>query len=184
MLHDVNWQITNASGAAIFVDLEVEGKSDSKVWFVERSVKGGGVVHGTQLPLLLRINVLAELVKEWRSSVKEGSSGELGEKWNKCVRAVEVKLRVMQQLLGLAVVQQGQDLVIPAGSRNILSVFVPRPQQVDNESVMLEPLENGDCYWVPGEVFVLPSYTKIKRGRGWIAVANVGRVNKVKFRPQ
>ncbi len=76
--------------------------------------------------------------------MKEGSSGELGEKWNKCVRAVEVKLRVMQQLLGLAIVQQGQDLVIPASSIKILSVFVPRPQQVDNESVMLEPLENEE----------------------------------------
>ncbi len=64
VLHDVNWQITDASGAAILVDLEVEGKSYSKVWFVKRSMKGAGVVHGTQLSLLLRIDVLAELMKE------------------------------------------------------------------------------------------------------------------------
>ncbi len=39
------------------------------------------------------------------------------------------------------------------------------------------------CYWVQGGVFVLPSYTRIKRGRGWITVVNVGRVN-VKFKRQ
>jgi len=190
VLHEANWQITDASGTAIpclgyvLVDLEVEGKVIRKCGlFVKRTVKAGGVVQGTQLPLLLGMNVLAELVKEWRSSVKEGSSGELGEKWSKCVRAVEAKLRVMQQPLGWAVVQQGQDLVIPAGTRKIMSVFVPRLQQVDSESVMLEPLENGDGYWVPEGICVLPSYSRMKRGRGWIAVANVGKVN-VKFRPQ
>ncbi len=115
--------------------------------------------------------------------MKEKSFGELERKWSRCVKAVETKLRVMQQPLGWAVVQQWQDLVIPAGTRKIMSVFVPRLQEVDSESVMLEPLENGHGYWVPEGICVFPSYTTVERGRGWMAVANVGKVD-VKLRPQ
>ena len=32
--------------------------------------------------------------------MKEGSPGKLRGEWNKCVRAVEARLRVMQQPLG------------------------------------------------------------------------------------
>ncbi len=98
--------------------------------FVKCTVQGGGVVQGTQLPLLLGMNVLAEWVQEW-SFVKEKSFGKPERKWSRCVKAVETKLRVMQQPLGWAVVQQWQDLVIPAGTRKIMSVFVPRLQEVD-----------------------------------------------------
>ncbi len=50
-------------------------------------------------------------------------------------------------------------------------------------SVMLEPLENGHGYWVPEGICAFPSYTTVERGRGWMAVANVGKVD-VKLRPQ
>ncbi len=63
------------------------------------------MLQGTQLSLLLGMNVLAEWVQEW-SSVKEKSFGELERKWSRFVKAVETKLRVMQQPLGWAVVQQ------------------------------------------------------------------------------
>ncbi len=63
------------------------------------------MVQGTQLPLLLGMNVLAEWVQEW-SSVKKKSFRELERKWTWCAKAVETKLRVMQQPLGWAVVQQ------------------------------------------------------------------------------
>ncbi len=168
MLHEANWQITDASGTAIpylgyvLVDLVVEGKVIKNCGlFVKCTVQGGGVVQGTQLTLLLGMNVLAEWVQEW-SSVKEKSFGELERKWSSCVKAVETKLRIMQQPLGWAVVQQWQDLVIPAGTRKIMSVFMPRLQEVDSESVMLEPLENGHGYWVPEGICVFPSYTRTR----------------------
>ncbi len=102
-------------------------------------------MQGTQLPLFLGMNISAEWVQEW-SSVKEKSFGGLERKWSRCVKSVETKLRVMQQPFGWAMVQQWQDLVIPAGTRKIMHVFVPRLQEVDSESVMLEQLENGHGY--------------------------------------
>ncbi|XP_063841035.1 uncharacterized protein LOC135089423 [Scylla paramamosain] len=50
--------------------------------------------------------------------------------------------------LGFAVIQQQQDLVIPAGTRRIMRVFVESLQEVDVDSVVLEPLVPGEGYWV------------------------------------
>lgn len=135
---------------------------------------GAGVV---QLPVLLGMNVLTELVTGGTVYLK------LGENWGKCVRAVEAKLKMIQQPLGRAVMQQHQDLVIPAGTRRVMKVFVGSLQEVDEDSVVMEPLDPADGYWVPEGVCIFPSYTRVVKVEGWLSVGNLGRTD-VEFRPQ
>ena len=189
VVHGLNLQITDANGRGIpcvgyvQVDLKIEGKviKDCGL-FVKRTHEGGGVVQGTKLPMLLGMNVLAELVEGWKSVDGGGVSG-LCEVWSKCVRAVETRLKILQQPLGWAVVVQNQNLVIPAGTRRILQVFLPNLQPLDSESVVLEPLDEGDGFWVPEGICVFPSYTRVIRGKGCVAVANLGKTD-VTLRPQ
>lgn len=189
VVHGVNWQITDANGRRIpcmgyvQVDLRIKGKVIKNCGlFVKSSCEGGGVVQGTKLPLLLGMNVLAELVEGWKSADGGGVSG-LCDMWGKCVRAVETRLKVLQQPLGWAVVVQNQDLVIPAGTRRVLQVFLQNLQPLDCESVVLEPLEEADGLWVPESICVFPSYTKVVRGIGCVAVANLGKAD-VTLKPQ
>ncbi len=118
VIYGMDIRITDANGREIpclgyvKVNVEIEGKSVKDCGLF---VKGGGgesgVVQGTTLPVLFGMNVL-------KGAVHLG----LTEKWGRCVRAIEAKLRVTQQPLGFAVIQQQQDLVIPAGTRRIMSV--------------------------------------------------------------
>ena len=189
VIQGLNVLITDANGRKIpclgyvQVDLEVEGKVIKDCGLmVKRALGGRGVVKGSKLPILLGMNVLEELVEEWKRD-REGCGPKLCGQWIKCVRAVEAKLSIMQQPLGWAVVLQDQDLVLPAGTRKVLQVFVPKLQPVDSESVVLEPLEESDGYWVPEGICVFPSYTRVVRGKCCVAVANLGRTD-VKLRPQ
>ena len=188
-INALNVQITDANGRGISclgyvqVDLEVEGRviKDCGL-FVKRTIGGGGVVQGTRLPILLGMNVLEELVEGWKGTMVD-SAPELSEGWNKCVQAVKARLEIMQKPLEWAVVSQEQNLVIPAGTRRIMRVFVPKLQPLSSESVLLEPLEESDGYWVPEGICVFPSYTRVVKGKGWVAVANLGKTD-VKLRPQ
>lgn len=190
VVHGMDVQVTDAKGTEIpcigyvRVDLEVEGQliKDCGL-FVKGADQSEGVVQGTKLPVLLGMNVLAELVRGWRSTCGENLQPELHGKWGKCVRAVEARLRALDQSLGWAVVHQEQQLVIPAGTRRVVRVFLRNLKEIDQESVLLEPLEEEDGCWVPNGVCVFPSYTKVVHGRGWLSVANLGTID-VKLRPQ
>ncbi|XP_063843977.1 uncharacterized protein LOC135090825 [Scylla paramamosain] len=179
VIYGMDIRITDANGREIpclgyvKVNVEIEGKSVKDCGLF---VKGGGgesgVVQGTTLPVLFGMNVL-------KGAVHLG----LTEKWGRCVRAIEAKLRVTQQPLGFAVIQQQQDLVIPAGTRRIMRVFVESLQEVDVDSVVLEPLVPGEGYWVPEGLCIFPSYTRVVKGEGWLSVGNLGQAD-VQFRPQ
>ena len=189
VINALNVQITDANGRGITrlgyvqVDLEVEDRviKDCGL-FVKRTLGGGSVVQGTRLPMLLGMNVLEELVEGWTSATGD-SPPELSEGWTKCVKAVKARLEIMQKPLEWAVASQKQNLVIPAGTRRIMQVFVPKLQPLDSESVLLEPLEESDGYWVPEDICVFPSYTRVVKGKGWVAVANLGKTD-IKLRPQ
>ena len=189
VINTMNVQITDASGRGmpclgyVQVDLEVEGRVIKGCGlFVKPTLGGGGVVQGTRLPILLGMNVLEDLVAGWKS-VTGGSSPELSEGWNKCVKAVKARLEILQKPMEWAVISQEQNLVIPAGTRRIMKVFVPKLQPLGSESVLLEPLVESDGYWVPEGICVFPSYTRVVKGRGLVAVANLGNAD-VKLRPQ
>lgn len=189
VINALNVKITDANGRRIpclgyvQVDLEVAGRviKDCGL-FVRRTLRGRGVVKGTRLPILLGMNILAELVQGWSSAIGERPP-ELSEEWSTCVRAVKARLEIMEKPLEWAVVSQEQNLVIPAGTRRVVQVFVPKLQPLDSESVLLEPLEESDGYWVPEGVCVFPSYTRVVKGKGCVAVANLGKTD-VKLRPQ
>ena len=124
-------RITDANGMEIpclgfvKVDVEVDGRVVKNCGlFVKCSVGKNGVVQGTQLPVLLGMNVLAEVVTGPQNMGERPIPLGLDEKWRKCVQTVEAQLRVWHQPLGWAVVQQHQDLVVPAGTRRVLKVFV------------------------------------------------------------
>lgn len=179
VIYGMDIRITDANGREIpclgyvKVNVEIDGKIINDCGLF---VKGGGgesgVVQGTTLPVLFGMNVL-------EGAVHLG----LTEKWGRCVRAIEAKLRVTQQPLGFAVIQQQQDLVIPAGTRKIVKVFVRSLQEVDVDSVVLEPLVPGEGYWVPEGLCIFPSYTRVVKGEGWLSVGNLGKTD-VQFRPQ
>ncbi|KAK3870898.1 hypothetical protein Pcinc_023924 [Petrolisthes cinctipes] len=80
-------------------------------------------------------------------------------------------------------VVQDQNLVVPAGTRRVIQVFMPRLQPLDSESVMLEPLEEVDGFRVPEGLCVFPSYTRVIRGKGCVTVANLGKTD-ITLRPQ
>ena len=180
VIYGMDIRITDANGREIpclgyvKVDVEIEGKSVKDCGLFVKGGGGGesGVVQGTTLPVLFGMNVLKGVVHLG-----------LPEKWDRCVRAIEAKLRVTQQPLGFAVIQQQQDLVIPAGTRRIMKVFVESLQEVDVDSVVLEPLVPGEGYWVPEGLCIFPSYTRVVKGEGWLSVGNLGQAD-VQFRPQ
>ena len=99
------------------------------------------------------------------------------------MKAVKDRLEIMQKPLEWAVASQEQNLVILAGTRRIMQVFVPKQQPLGRESILLEPLEESDGYWVPEGICVFPSYTRVVKGKGWVAVANLGKTD-IKLRPQ
>ena len=73
--------------------------------------------------------------------------------------------------------------MVPAGTRRVLTVFVGSLREVDVDSVVMEPLEHADGYWVPEGVCVFPIYTRVIDGEGWVSVANLGKTD-VRLRPQ
>ena len=186
-IHSGDFWVTAANGEEIscigyvVADLEVEDQVIKKCGlFVTEVPENEGVVQGVKVPVLLGMNVLAELVEGWRGLLGRTQIPQFMEKWEKCARAVKARLAVMQQsTLGLVVVRQQQDLTIPAGFRRVIQIYIPSLSRIDNDSVLVEPLENGDGYWVPEGVCVFPSYTQVRRGCGWVAVANLGQVDVV-----
>ncbi|KAG0720235.1 hypothetical protein GWK47_006885 [Chionoecetes opilio] len=118
--HELDEWVKNAEENVMQVDVEVEGRVVKDSGIVVKHCAGEtGVVQGTHVPVLLGMNVLAELVSGRQNTEERTVQLELGEKWGKCVRAVEARLRVLQQPLGWAVVQQHQDLVVPAGYQKL-----------------------------------------------------------------
>ena len=187
VIHGTDFWVTAANGAEIscigyvITDLRVENQVIKNCGlFVTEVPEHEGVVQGVDVPILLGMNVLAELVEGWRGLLGRTSVSQFKGKWEKCVRAVEARLDLMQQsTLGLAVVRQQQNLTIPAGSRRVIQIYIPSLSRIETDSVLLEPLETSDGYWVPEGVCVFPSYTQVHRGCGWVAVANLGRVDVV-----
>lgn len=78
---------------------------------------------------------------------------------------MEALLKILQEAPGWAVVEQGQNLVIPLGTRRIMNVFL-RSLKDDMDIILVEPLERDDGYWVPERVCVFPSYTRVARKDG------------------
>lgn len=126
--------------------------------------------------------MLAELWQGWRGILGKALQPELQGNWGKCVRVMEARLRVLQQPLRWAAVEQDQNLTIPSGTRRVLKVFVRSLKDVSEDGVLLEPLEQQDGYWVPKGTCGFPSYTKLVRGKGWLSVAKIGTV-AVTLRP-
>lgn len=73
-----------------------EKSSDKRLLNVcEKRRVGEGAVQSAEVSLLLGMNVLTEIVQGWRNDFERTLHPDMQEQWDRCLGAVEARLKVM-----------------------------------------------------------------------------------------